>query len=154
LSRERHRIGRRLGAVALVAGIMLLAGISQASFGRTILEKAGLLEQPTNYTSLAFAQPRNLPERLTAKQKTIGILFIIHNSGDSTYGYHWSIQFTQTGHTHRVAAGDVDVNPGKAVTISRTEAIQCTLKQVQVTISLAHPAESIDAWIACPVRDS
>jgi hypothetical protein len=136
--------------VALAAGLMLFAGIGQASIGRSILEKAGLFEQPTSYTSLAFAQPQNLAERLTAKQETIGISFIIHNSGGRTYGYQWSIQFVQAAHTYRAAAGNVSIDPGKGATISRTEAIQCTRKQVQIVVSLAHPAESIDAWMACP----
>jgi hypothetical protein len=129
---------------------MLFAGIGQASIGRSILEKAGLFEQPTSYTSLAFAQPQNLPEQLAPKQKTIGISFMIHNSGGRTYGYQWSIQFVQTGLIHRAAAGYVSIDPGKGATISRTEVIQCNRKKVQIVVSLAHPAESIDAWMACP----
>lgn len=149
MSQESHRAPRWRGAVALAAGIILFAGIGQASIGRAVLEKAGLFEQPTSYTSLAFAHPQTLPERLTSKQENIGISFIIHNVGGRTHGYQWSIQFVQTGHTHRMAAGNVSIAPGSGAIITRSEEIHCTQGQVQIVVSLAHPAESIDAWMAC-----
>lgn len=131
---------------------MLLAGIGQASIGHTMLEKAGLFERPTNYTSLAFADPQALPEQLTQKQSNIDISFTISNVGEPYHGYQWSMHLVQAGHPRRVATGAAKVMPGKGVTITKSAKISCTHGEVQVTVSLTRPAETISAWMACPTQ--
>jgi hypothetical protein len=150
LSARSHRAPRWQGAVALAAGLMLFAGIGQASIGHTILEKTGLLERPTSYTSLAFAHPQTLPERLTSKQRNVDISFIIYNVGEPDHGYQWSMQLLQTGRTRRVLTGGANVAPGNGVTISKSVKISCTQGKAEIIVSLAQPTESIYAWIACP----
>ena len=142
-----HRMSRWRGVVALIAVIVLAAGVGQTSFGHEILGKAGLFEEPASYTSLAFLHPGSLPEQLTSRPVTVS--FIIRNAGDTPHDYQWSVSLIQGQQTRQIAAGTARVASGNGTAITRAAAISCTQGQVQIAVTLAHPAEHIDAWLAC-----
>jgi hypothetical protein len=128
---------------------MLAAGIGQTSTGHALLEKAGLLQKRTGYTSLAFLDPTSLPKHLKSKQVTVEVAFVIHNTGAISDIYEWSMSLVQKQSTRRVAAGNVRVTSGHAATISRHVRIACSRGQVRIVVSLASPAEDIHAWATC-----
>jgi hypothetical protein len=148
---SRHAAGLRSGLA--VAGVALLAvGIAQTSPGRTVLRKAGLLEPPVSYTSLAFEHPQSLPEQLSSQRANIPVSFQIHNYGNTVHKYEWSIVLTQGTLIQRLASGTAEVAAGHAAVISRNEAVSCTQGQQRIIVRLTEPAESIDAWMRCPRR--
>lgn len=154
LSAGSHRVRRWRGTVSLVAIVILIVAIAQTSIGHAILRRVGLSEQPTNYTSLAFTQPQSLPEQLSSRRTEIGVSFIIHNADEARHNYNWSMLLFQTGHTRRVASGKVSVPPGNGAAITQSARFLCAQGRVQVIVRLAYPAESIDAWMSCPLRGS
>jgi hypothetical protein len=147
LSALSRRTSRWRGVVTLIAAILLAAGVGQTSLGHEILGKAGLFEEPASYTSLAFLQPGSLPEQLTSKP--VMVSFIIRNASDTAHDYQWSMSLVQGQQTRQIAAGTARVASGNGTAITRAAAISCTQGQVQIVVSLAHPAEHIDAWLAC-----
>jgi hypothetical protein len=149
ISNEKHRKVRWRGAVTLIAVIALIVGIGQTSLGHEILERAGLVRQPTSYTSLAFLRPQSLPEQLSSKQTTVSVSFVIHNTDSITHDYQWSVLLVQGQHTRHVGAGSVRVASGHGAAITRPARISCTGGQVQVVVRLTRPAEFIDAWTSC-----
>lgn len=143
------------GVMALVAAVILSAGIGQTSLGHTILRKAGIAGGPTNYTSLAFAHPQSLPTPLESRPANVDVSFAIQNAGDALRDYQWSVSLEQGRYTRDVAAGNVRIASGHGVTITQSVKSSCAQGQVRIVVSLAKPAESIDAWIACsPPRSS
>lgn len=112
-----------------------------------------LLEDPPSYTSLAFAQPQSLPERLHTRLSIVKVSFVIHNSGGPG-DYQWSVLLAQGGSARRVSEGNVHVAPGHGASITRFEDILCTRGPVQIVVSLARPAEQIDFSAACPSAKS
>jgi hypothetical protein len=150
LSIVPHRMVRWRGAVTLIAVIALAFGLGQTSLGHAMLGKAGLFKEPTSYTSLAFLHPQPLPPQLRSRKATVVVSFAIHNSGGTAHDYQWSVMLVQAQHTHPVAAGVARVPPGGGVAITRSARISCTRGKVKIVVSLARPAEFIDAWTACP----
>lgn len=134
-----------------VAGVALLAvGIAQTTPGRTVLRKAGLLEPPASYTSLAFEHPQSLPEQLSSQRANIPVSFQIHNNGNTGHEYEWSIVLAQGTLIQRLASGTAEAAAGHATVINRTEPVSCTQGQQRIVVRLTQPAESIDAWMTCP----
>jgi hypothetical protein len=151
----RPRGTRYWGAMALVAVAILGAGIGQTSLGHTILRKAGIAGEPTNYTSLAFAHPQALRTQLGSRPANVDVSFAVQNTGDAPRDYQWSVSLVQGRYTRDVAAGSVRIASGHGATITRSAKSSCTQGKVRIVVSLAKPAESIDAWIACsPPRSS
>ena len=138
---------------ALVAIVVLALGVGQTDLGHAALRKAGLLEDPPSYTSLAFAQPQSLPERLHTRLSIVKVSFVIHNSGGPG-DYQWSVLLAQGGSARRVSEGNVHVAPGHGASITRFEDILCPRGPVQIVVSLARPAEQIDFSAACPPAKS
>lgn len=150
LSGLLHRMAIWRGAIALVAAVALAAGIAQTGFGHNVLRKAGLLEEPTSYTSLAFVDPRlNVIENLSARQVPVSVSFEIHNATSTPRYYQWSVFLVQRGHTHGTAAGSVHLASGRGAAITRSVNISCRRGRVRVIVKLASPAEFIDAWMTC-----
>lgn len=144
-----YRAIRWRGAAALVAVVMLIAGTAQTHMGQVMLQKAGLYEEPTSYTSLAFSDPQFLPKQLNRKRVNIDVSFTINNVGAARHGYKWLVLLDQGGYVRRAAAGSVSVASGKRATITQSTEIICTRRQVRLIVSLANPAESIDASTTC-----
>jgi len=140
---------RWLSVVALAAIVALGAGMGQTSFGHAILRKAGLFEEPTSYTSLAFLHPQSLPEQLRSKRASIGVSFVIHNAGSTSSYYQWSVVLAEGRRPRHVAAGSVRLAAGREAAITRSVEVLCTRGTLRIIVDLAHPAESIDAWTAC-----
>jgi len=145
-----HNIGRWRGTVALIAALVVAAAIGQAVIGRTVLRKAGLINVPAGYTSLAFTAPQSLPEQMSPAQKTHAVSFVIRNAGDSVRHYRWSVLLAQDAQARRVDTGEVRVRPGHAVPITRSEKFSCVRgTRIRIIINLARPSEAIGAWAAC-----
>jgi len=149
LSVELHRMVRRPGLVALIALVVLAAGLGQTSLGHAMLQKTGLYKEPASYTSLAFLHPQSLTEQLPSKRSNVGVSFVIRNVSGTARDYQWSVLLNQGRRTSRVAAGSVRVGSGRDVIVSRATEIFCKQGRVQFIVTLARPAESIDAWTAC-----
>jgi hypothetical protein len=150
LSELLHRMATWWRAIALLAAVALAAGIAQTSFGHEVLRKAGLFQEPTSYTSLAFLDPRlNVIENLSSRQVPVPVSFEIHNSTGVPRYYRWSVLLMQSGRTHSVAAGGVHLTSGRGAAITRSVNISCRQGRVRVIVKLVSPAEFIDAWMAC-----
>jgi hypothetical protein len=143
------------GMAALVAVVALVAVLGQTSAGHAVLRKAGLYEEPTSYTSLAFLHPQSLLKQLPSKRASVDVSFVIHNAGSNPRDYQWSVLVLQGQRTRQVASGSVRIASGRAAPITRSATISCTRGQVRIVVSLTRPAaESIHAWMACFSRRS
>ena len=142
---------RRRTFLVLVALIALAAGLAQTSVGNTMLRKAGLVEEPASYTSLAFLHPQSLPEQLKSKRH-VPIAFVIHNAGSTPRVYEWSVLLAQGPRTHQLAAGNVRVASRHGAIVMRSLQVLCTRGRMQIVVMLTHPAQSIDAWAECLPR--
>jgi hypothetical protein len=150
--RASHRIVRRPGAAVLVAVVAVAAGISQTSVGHAILQNLGILQTPSTYTSLAFAHPQSLPERLRLPQENVNVSFVVHNASNVLHDYRWSVFLAHNGRTRRVDTGELRVASGQGVAITRPVGVSCTGGRVRIVVNLvgaAPKAESIDFWTAC-----
>jgi hypothetical protein len=154
LSAVVHNVARWRAIIALAAVAVLAAGLSQTSAGHAALGAVGLLGQPASYTSLAFLDPQSLPPQLDARRASVRASFVIHNANSTPQTYQWSVVLAQGQRAHRVAAGNALVAPGHGAAITRFVEIVCTGGKVRIAVSLARPAESIDAWITCSSRKS
>jgi hypothetical protein len=145
-----QRLAKWRSALVLAAVISLAAAISQTSAGHAVLRTAGLFKQPATYTSLAFADPQSLTENVSSGQTTtVAVAFVIENAGRSSRDYQWTMQVTQGSKSSQVASGNVTIASGRQAAITRSARISCAPGQVRVVISLADPAELIDALAAC-----
>jgi hypothetical protein len=149
-----HHTARWRGAVVLVAVIVLAAGMAQTSAGHAMLRATGLFEEPTRYTSLAFLHSQPLPTQLAAKRANVNVSFVIHNANGTPRDYQWSVLLVQGQRTRSTAIGTIHIAPGRGAAITRSVAINCARGKVRIVVSLALPAESIDAWTACRSRRS
>jgi hypothetical protein len=149
LSAGLYRIMTWPATIALVAIAAAVAGACQTSDGHVVLRKLGLLEGTTSYTSLAFLRPQSLPEQLQSKRADVPVSFTIHNSGNTTRDYQWSMLLVHGAHTRRVAAGGLRIAAGHDARITRSAAISCIRGRVQIVIRLMRPTESIAAWTVC-----
>jgi len=154
LSAMSLRTAKWPGLISLVAVVLLAAGIGQTSAGHTVLREAGLFEQPTGYTSLAFQYPQAPIEQPTSNQADIAFSFVIHNAGSTPESYQWSVLLVQGSHTSRVAAGILRLASGQETALTRPAKISCTQGEARIVISLARPTESIDALTTCQSKRS
>lgn len=145
----RFRMVRYWGTTVLVAMIILAAGIGQTNLGHTILQEAGVTGRTTGYTSLAFSDPQFLRSQLGSKPAKINVSFVIQNTGATPHDYQWSVSLTRGQRRYDVATGSVHIPGRHRVTITRSTINSCTRRQIKIAVSLAEPAESIGAWIAC-----
>lgn len=155
MSVASHRKAKHWGVMALVAVFVLAAVMAQTSLGRSILLKTGLFEQPAKYTSLYFKNPRSVPDQLSKKQHNVDVSFVIHNASGTPQDYQWSVLLLVQGQrTDHVAAGNVHIGSRNGATVTQFASIPCARGQargpVRIIISLARPAEFIDAVTACP----
>jgi hypothetical protein len=149
-----RRTAQWRGLVALVAVATLAAGVAQTGAGHALLRRTGLFEEPTSYTSLAFQNSQPPPAQLPARRASVKVPFVIRNASDTAHTYQWSLLLVQGRHTRRVAAGSVGVAARRQVVIARSAKIFCARGQVEIVVSLAHPAEYIDAHVTCSSRKS
>ena len=149
MSAVSHRTVRWRGILILAAIVVLTISIGQTSPGHSALQKAALIGKPASYTSLAFQRPLSLPEQLSTKQTDIPIPFVIHNAGTDAHDYQWQMQLVQGTATRHVSSGTIHIASGRSAWITQAVQIPCVQGQVQVIVSLALPAESIDARAEC-----
>jgi hypothetical protein len=142
----------RWSLLLLAALIVACAGLAQTSQGHSMLRAAGLYEEPSSYTELAFTTPDNLPSALRSPNSPIKVSFGIHNVTGSARAYHWSIVLTKAGQSHVKASGVVAAPAQGRVTVARSVAMTCVGGRLQVVARLASPAESVDFWVTCPAR--
>jgi hypothetical protein len=145
-----YQMIRWRGTAAFVTVVMLIVSAAQTHAGHVMLQKAGLYEEPTSYTSLAFADPQFLPTQLNKQRVNIDVSFTIGNISAASREYKWLVLLDQGGHVRRAAAGNVSVASRKRVTIIRSTEISCApRRQVRLIVRLANPAESINASTTC-----
>ena len=135
--------------LAVIAAAALAVGLAQTSAGHSLLQAAGLYEEPASYTSLAFTHPQSLPTHLSPAPTRVNLSFTVSNASADSRTYHWSMVLDRTGHTDRLAAGIVRVPAGDRATVSRTVRASCAGGQARMTVELTAPAESIDFLAAC-----
>jgi hypothetical protein len=139
----------RWSAAALVALVVLSAGLAQTSPGHDLLHDLGFYQTP-GYTELAFTTPYGLPTQLQSTHSPIQVSFGIHNVSGSPKNYRWSITLVQSGHSHVSASGVAATQAQGRATVAKTVAATCGSGRLQVVIRLSEPAESIDFWATCP----
>ena len=83
----------------IVAAAALAAGLAQTSAGHSLLQAAGLYEEPASYTSLAFTHPQSLPTHLSPAATRVNLSFTVSNASADSRTYHWSMVLDRTGHT-------------------------------------------------------
>lgn len=149
MSAVLHRAVRWWALATFVAVVVLAAGIGQTTAGHAVLREAGLFEAPASYASLAFQDPRRLTETLPSGRAEASVSFVIRNMGRTAGDYQWSMVLVQGSRTSLVAGGSAGLAPGRETAITRSAKIVCTQGQVRIVVSLARPAEHIDAIMAC-----
>lgn len=137
--------------ITLVVAMLILAGIAQTGYGRTVLRTVGLSPPSGSYTALSFANPQELPTRLRSKVSQVQVSFAIRNASNSSASrvYNWVILLSHSGRSLTAAAGQVMVPFGAVRTVNKTVRTSCAKGQLQLTVRLANPAEHIDFWTAC-----
>ena len=139
----------RWSAVALVALVLLGAGLAQTRPGRVLLQSAGLRQVPASYKELALTAPSSLPVKLKSAHAPIEVSFGIHNVSVSPQTYRWSVTFVRSGRSHVKASGVIRAQVQGRATVAKTFATVCVGGRLQVVVRLAMPAESIDFWATC-----
>ena len=142
----------RWNLLLLVALVVLCAGLAQTGRGHALLRDAGLYEEPSSYTELAFTTPGALASALPSSNSPIAVSFGIHNVAGPARAYHWSIVLAKAGQSHVKASGVVTVPAQGRATVARSVAMTCVGGRLQVMVRLASPAESVDFWVTCPAR--
>jgi hypothetical protein len=149
LSSRWLHLPRSRGLIALIGGIVVLAGIFQTNAGHAILRTAGLSQGSPGYTSLSFLEPKSLPEQLESESSTVEASFVILNATNTKRDYTWSIVLIRQGQANHVYTGSADLTSGGKAEITRSVTIRCTGGQIRMVVSLEQPAESISALMAC-----
>ena len=144
---------RSVGALVMVAAVA--AGIGQAGAGHSLLEKVGLIQQPTGYTTLSFKEPdKPVSVKVAGKRADYKLWFRIQNAETRPHTYRWSLLLVQRpGHARRIASRPIVVGPGKTASIPRAGKITCEPDHnVEFIVQLVgtRPAEAIHARTICP----
>ena len=140
----------RWSVAALVAFVVLCAGLSQTGAGQSLLRDTGAVGPPPSYTQLAFTAPRQLPAALKSDHASLKVSFGIHNSSTAAQSYRWSILLTQSAKTSVSASGVVAVQAQSGATVAKKVAAVCGKGKLHVMVKLADPKESIDFFVTCP----
>ena len=148
-SKDRPVSGWR-SALALLALVVVAAGLSQTGQGHSLLRDVGLYKDPASYAELAFADPSKLPGQLPSKRAPIRVAFRVHNVSGASRGYRWSIALVHSGKSSQATSGVVQLPAQGDVMVAKTATATCTGGRLQVVVRLADPAESIDFWVTCP----
>lgn len=134
--------------------LVAAASLTQTAVGRTVLRQAGLVTAAPSSTALSFAQPRALPDRLSASRTRLRVPFTIRNDSPGIRSYRWSLDATRVGKpgglTARPVSRTISLAAGATVTLDPALPLTCRGGQIRVTVRLASPAESIDFLSRCP----
>lgn len=134
----------------VVIGFLLVAGVAQSSFMRSLWQAIGVIRPPESYTALSFANPRDLPIDFPAKRSSLTVAFLISNAAASIQNYTWIVSETVGKDLRRVSTGNIDIGSGKTAKVSQQVKIECKPGQhVELTVSIAHQTERIDALMNC-----
>jgi hypothetical protein len=145
-----HRMSAWPALAALIAILLLGLGVSQMGVGQVVLKKTGLVVgSPGTYTSLAFLDPQSLPTQIGHAGTRVNVSFVIRNATMTSREYQWTLLFIQGEHSRRVSAGELRVQSGREASVNKTIKISCQKGQVRINVSLAQPAQHIDAWMTC-----
>ena len=135
--------------IGLIAVLAVASGLIQTGAGHSLLQRAGLVAEPVDYTALSFANPAALPTQLPSAHATVPTAFMIHNVSGAQRTYRWFIDVTRNDHSQRIGTGTLDLPAESQQVIKENLALSCPSGRLKVTISLASPAESIDYWASC-----
>jgi hypothetical protein len=144
-----HRMSAWPALAAFIAILLLGVGVSQMGVGQAVLKNTGLVGSPGIYTSLSFLKPQSLPTQIGRKETRVNVAFVIRNATTTSLDYQWSLLLLQGENNRRVSAGEIRIQSGREASVNNTIKIFCQKGQVRITVSLARPAEHIDAWMTC-----
>ena len=133
----------------VIAVLLLLVGIFQSSPGRFILKKIGLVGNPSSFTAIAFANPRDLPLRLASARTKLNLAFTISNDTSTVKDYQWTVTVTANKQSATASSGHTQLASNVTTTIARQIVISCKAGQAEVAVSLKNPDEHIDALMTC-----
>jgi hypothetical protein len=149
---------KSLVTVSALIAVLAVAGFAQSHPGGRVLSSLGLAAPAERYTELYFATPAapastgGVPARSGNRQE---VSFVIQNREQAALTYEWAISSSAGAAEVR---GKVRVPRGGSTVVTGAFALGCTRRQgagagreVQVTVSLTHPSESIDYWTQCHV---
>lgn len=129
--------------------LLVVLGICQLSFGRSLLKLIGLTSTVGSYTALAFQHPQGIPVQLKTAHTIVNVNFAISNASAEVQHYKWNVSVLQGKSVRRPYSGIAYVAPGGKTLITENVKIVCQSGQIQVVVSLAQPAEHIDALMIC-----
>ena len=135
--------------IGLIAVLAVASGLIQTGAGHSLLQRAGLVAEPVDYTALSFDNPAALPTQLPSAHATVPTAFMIHNVSGAQRTYRWFIDVTRNDRSQRIGTGTLDLPAESQQVIRENLALSCPSGRLKVTISLASPAESIDYWASC-----
>jgi hypothetical protein len=144
-----HRMSGWPALAAIIAILLLGLGVSQMSVGQVVLKKTGVVGSPSAYTSLAFQDPRGLPTQIGPTGTSVNVSFVIRDATMASREYQWTLLLIQGKQSRPVSAGELRVQSGREATVNKTIKISCQKGQVRINVSLAQPAQHIDAWMTC-----
>ncbi|MGP7996200.1 MAG: hypothetical protein ACLPKI_02510 [Streptosporangiaceae bacterium] len=142
---------RSVGALVLVAAVV--TGIGQTGAGHSVLQRAGLIEQPAPYTALMFSRPEKPVSRQALGRRTrFTLTFRIQNAETRTRTYVWSLLVVQRpGQARTIRSHTVRVGPGQAASIPEHPTITCEQDSVEFIVQLdGMHHEAIHARTTCP----
>jgi hypothetical protein len=133
----------------VIAVLLLFVGVFQSPPGRSILKKIGLVGDPSSFTAIAFANPKDLPLQLASARTKLNLAFTISNDTSAVADYQWTVTVTTNKKAGTANSGYAQLAPNVTTTIARQIVITCKKGQAEVTVSLKSPDEHIDAIMAC-----
>lgn len=129
--------------------LLIFVGVSQLSLGRPWLRDVGLTSTVGSYTALAFQNPQSIPTHLKTARTRLNVDFTITNASAEAQQYKWTLLVIQGKDTRRAGTGTAYAAAGQTTPVADPIEIECRNGQLQMIISLAKPAEHIDAWMTC-----
>jgi hypothetical protein len=146
---------RRVASVAILALVVIVAALARSSVGGSVASSIGIATESQPFTALSFVDPSTVGvSGITGvgTQVSDRLDFRIADHEHRDRSYRWTVSLVPAGTTYH---GTVSLKSGQTATVTRRVAVPCALhgapQRVQVRVSLADPAETIDYWQSCGV---
>lgn len=144
---------RRVASVAILALVVIVAALARSSVGRSVASSVGIATESEPFTALSFVDPSTVGvSGISDIRSHVSdrLDFRIADHEHRARSYRWTVSFVPAGTSYH---GTVSLRSGQTATVTRRIAVSCALhgpsQRVQVRVSLADPAETIDYWQAC-----
>lgn len=135
--------------MALLVGAALLLGLAQTAVGRDALDSLGVRNDDGGFTELSFAQPGDLPRRMT-EDVVVKVPFFIRNRETGPRAYRWVVEQHSGARTRVLASGSTATTAvGRAAYVSPELALPCDRVRSQAVVRVVGIDQSIDFWTKC-----